>query len=123
MLGLVWLAGFLAGLRVYPHAVGPDRLRIRFGALREYRIRPADVTAVYRQQRSRDIPGMTAVLDGDLVVPVMNETTVVVELAPGSSVGTSLNETVDLRRVYFAADDPAAAVRAIAVSMPSAPER
>lgn len=123
VLGLVWLAGFLAGLRVYPHAVGPDRLRIRFGALREYRIRPADVTAVYRQ-RSWDISGMTAVLDGDLVVPVMNGTTVVVELAPGSSVGMSrLDETVDVRRVYFAADDPAAAVRAIAVSMPSAPER
>lgn len=67
VLGLVWLAGFLAGLRVYPHAVGPDRLRIRFGALREYRIRPADVTAVYSQQRSWDISGMTAVLDGDLV--------------------------------------------------------
>ncbi len=124
VLGLVWLAGFLAGLRVYPHAVGPDRLRIRFGALREYRIRPADVTAVYRQQRSWDISGMTAVLDGDLVVPVTNGTTVVVELAPGISVGTSrLDETVDVRRVYFAADDPAAAVRAIAVSMPSAPER
>jgi hypothetical protein len=33
--GLLWMVGFLAGLRSYPHLLGPDSLRIRNGAVHD----------------------------------------------------------------------------------------
>ncbi len=118
VLGTLWLAGFLASVHVYPHAVGDEELRIRFAAMRDCRLRLQDVTRVHAQRRSWELAGVTAVVDGDLVVPVMSETTVVVELAPGTSVSTSgSGQTVSVRRIFFAADDASAAVQAISRHM------
>ena len=40
--GLVWMVGFLAGLRSYPHLLGSDTLRIRNGAMHDIAV-PLDV--------------------------------------------------------------------------------
>jgi hypothetical protein len=50
--GLLWMVGVLAGLRSYPHLLGPDTLRIRNGALHDIAIPWEAVVRVTTEDRS-----------------------------------------------------------------------
>ena len=50
--GLLWMIGFLAGLRSYPHLLGSDVLRIRNGALHDIAIPWAAISHVTTEDRS-----------------------------------------------------------------------
>lgn len=50
--GLLWMIGFLAGLRSYPHLVGSDVLRIRNGALHDVAIPWTAIAQVTTEDRS-----------------------------------------------------------------------
>jgi hypothetical protein len=50
--GLLWMLGLLAGLRSYPHLLGPDALRIRNGAVHDIAIPWDTVSEVTTQDRS-----------------------------------------------------------------------
>lgn len=50
--GLLWMLGALAGLRSYPHLLGPDTLRIRNGATHDIAIPWEAIAQVTTQDRS-----------------------------------------------------------------------
>lgn len=49
--GLLWMLGLLAGLRSYPHLLGPDTLRIRNGALHDIAVPWEVIAQVTTQDR------------------------------------------------------------------------
>jgi hypothetical protein len=48
--GLLWMIGYLASLKVFPHLVGPDGLRVRSGTSADIAI-PWEAVAAVRQRR------------------------------------------------------------------------
>jgi hypothetical protein len=50
--GLLWMLGVLAGLRSYPHLLGPDTLRIRNGALHDIAVPWKTIARASNQDRS-----------------------------------------------------------------------
>lgn len=50
--GLLWMLGALAGLRVYPHLLGSDALRIRNGAMHDIAVPWDAIARVTTQDRS-----------------------------------------------------------------------
>lgn len=50
--GLLWMVGLLAGLRSYPHLLGPDTLRIRNGAMHDIAVPWASIEKVTTEDRS-----------------------------------------------------------------------
>jgi len=72
--GLLWMFGYLASVIVHPHLLGPDEMRVRYGASVDIRIPWGDVAAV-RARRG-----------GAGSVAVMNRTNVEVALKRGESV-------------------------------------
>ena len=52
--GLVWMLGFLFGMLVRPHSVGPDGIRVRYGSEVDIPIGLHDVDSVaYRKQAAQ----------------------------------------------------------------------
>ena len=111
--GLLWMLGMLASLRVHPHLVSEEQLRVRYGALTDVRV-PWDAVAQVRRDR-RDHPGgiRSVFLDDDrLAVAVGAETNVVLTLSRPVEVRTPSTGTVEVREVALLVDDPAAFVTA-----------
>jgi len=109
LVALLQVVGIAAVGVTYPHVVGRDDLVVRDGSVFELRVPLTLVVAVRVAARSHTGRARQLV-DGELVVAVNNRTEVLVILSrPVGAVG----------RVRFLADDPAAAVSAIAAAAPN----
>ncbi|GAB3468840.1 hypothetical protein [Actinophytocola sediminis] len=97
----------------YPHVVGRTELVLRDGATFALRVPLAVVTAV-RVQRRYHTGRARQLVDGELTVAVNNQTDVLVTLSEPIPVAGG-----EATRIRFLADDPAAAVSAIAAAVPS----
>jgi hypothetical protein len=104
---------FALSLGQRPHTLDRDELTLRFTFLREVVVPVADVVAA-RPRTTLDRQRVLEVGDGEVSMSVLGETSIRLELRPGSAVRIG-RETVPADRVAFFADDPrglAAALRA-----------
>ncbi|MBB2743839.1 UNVERIFIED_ORG: hypothetical protein FHR35_003675 [Microbispora rosea subsp. rosea] len=108
-----------------PHTVSPDGLRLRYGRLFSLDV-PAELIASARIDRRYDEKRLVGVADGELALAVSSQTNIVVELREPIEVPrprrpwmTAVRSAAAVRRVRFFADDPAAAVRAVAALAPA----
>ena len=109
--GLLMVLGMTAANVVRPHVVSDDELRLRSGAWAQARI-PLHAVATVAARRRHSEGGGALLVEGALVIGVCGGTDVDVHLHEPTRLTTSRGEvTVDV--VRFAADDPAAAVRAL----------
>jgi hypothetical protein len=72
--GLLWMVGYLASVIVHPHLVGPDGVRVRYGATTDIPIAWSDVASVRVRRGGAD------------GVAVMNRTNVEVALKQAENV-------------------------------------
>ncbi|MFI5898268.1 hypothetical protein ACIA5D_50135 [Actinoplanes sp. NPDC051513] len=79
--GLFWMFGLLATMRVYPHLLGPDGLRIRNSLILDLPIPWDDVRDIRSRGRSLPPGGKTQFEDGVLSFGLASGTTVDVVLA------------------------------------------
>jgi hypothetical protein len=112
--GLIWMVGFLASLKVYPHLLSESILRIRHGATVDIVI-PLDAIASIRAQR-RDLPSSIRTLQfretktgTDLQVGVSGEINVHAVLRHPLTVPTPKGDR-EITEVSFWVDDPHAFV-------------
>lgn len=117
--GLVWMLGALAGLRVHPHLLTADALRVRNGALTEVVVPWAAVAAAHRVDL--DLPSSVWTLQPEetpggthLRVGVSGRANVTVDLREPLLVRPARNKELTVVRVSFWVDEPRDAVRAIA---------
>lgn len=109
-LAVLQLVSSAAALVVHPHVVGRDGLLVRDGRRFAVRVPPDAIATVRVEWRSHT--GRAHRVDGDeLVVAVGNQTDVLVELSRPVRVRRPDGEVT---RIRFRADDPRAAVAAIA---------
>ena len=94
--GVLWMVGYLAGMRVFRHLIDEQGMRIRYGTHVDLRI-PWDAVAGVTAQRGRfDARGL-CVEDGVAHVPVLKQT----------RVSVALNRPIEeAGEVRFYADDP-----------------
>lgn len=112
--GLIWMVGFLASLKVYPHLLGASTLRVRHGASVDITI-PWDSIASVAARR-RDLPSSIRTLQPretksgtDLQVGVSGEINVHAVLRHPLTVPTPKG-TQDITELSFWVDDPRAFV-------------
>jgi hypothetical protein len=107
--GLLWMIGFLASMKVFPHLVDGDGLRVRYGTTADFTV-PWDAVASVSARR-RSVPGRPRIRveEGALSVAVMNQTRVDVVLHRPATfeLRDGTREVTELR-LY--ADDPRAFV-------------
>lgn len=108
---VVAVLGVWAGLRRYPHVVGPDALVLRAGPHVAVRVPRDSITRVRRE--SRHEPALVRVVDGTLHLPVHGSTSLLVELDRPVVAALSWGRTAPVTRVAFAADRPDAVVQAL----------
>lgn len=112
--GLVWMLGYFASLRVYPHLVSETALTVRSGALIRVELQWDAVESVKRSQR--DIEGRSArVEDETLLLPINGQANVLVTLRSERDLLLS-RRTVSARRVALWADDPKDLLAAVPAS-------
>lgn len=112
--GLLWMLGYMAGLRVYPHLLDDQVLRVRNGARIDVPI-PLEAIASIKATR-RDLPSSMRSLqpretpDGtDLQVGVSGQVNVHVVLRRPLTVPTP-KEPMEITEISFLVDDPRAFV-------------
>ena len=114
--GLLWMLGLLAAMKVHPHLIGPDGLRIRYGTFVDLRIPWDDVADVRLLRASVPSRKSLHVEDGGSTavasVPVMRMTRVAVRLRIPLTVPFD-GGTRAVREIRLHADDPAAYVEAV----------
>jgi hypothetical protein len=111
---LVWMSGLALSVRQHPHVVRDGALLLRFGHLRTTVVPLAG--AVRARARTENGHRRNVDRDGDtLVVSVMGETSVELTIDPPVPVAAR-GTRAPVARVLFFADDPRAAVRALAAS-------
>lgn len=110
--GLLWMAGLLASLRVFPHLVDDGGLRVRYGTTVDIRV-PWEAVAAVRTRRGRLPSGKTVQVEpgGALRVAVLKQTRVEVALH-GPTTLRLPDGTAQVTEVHFYADDPGAVVAA-----------
>ena len=107
--GLLWMVAFALALGQRPHTLDADELVLRFAHLREAAVRVADVVAA-TASTTVDHRRNLEQTDGLLALSVLGETSVQLQLRPGSTVRLERAE-VPAERVAFFTDDPRRAVR------------
>jgi hypothetical protein len=112
--GLIWMVGFLASLKVYPHLLSDATLRVRHGATVDIAI-PLDAIASIVAQR-RDLPSSIRTLQFretksgiDLQVGVSGEVNVHAVLRHPMTVPTPKGDK-EISELSFWVDDPRAFV-------------
>ncbi|MGW8985631.1 hypothetical protein ACWGQ9_23585 [Streptomyces parvus] len=120
--GIVIILALHAAAVTRPHLVEADgSLRLRYGALFDLRV-PADAIASARVERRFPDGGLVRVdEDGTLDLAVGSQTTVTVELTGPVEFVRPLGRRGSARTLRFHADDPRAAVAALAAPGRAAP--
>jgi hypothetical protein len=113
--GLIWMIGFLASIKVHPHLVGADALRVRHGSSVDIAV-PWELIASIVAQR-RDLPSSIRTLRFDetkngaaLQVAVSDQVNVRVALNDSLTVPTRKGDRA-ITELSFWADDPNTLVR------------
>ena len=116
--GLGWMLGALAGLRIYPHLLTADSLRVRNGALTEVVVPWSAVSSA--RTVDLDLPSSIWTLQPEetpngthLRVGVSGRANVTIDLGRPMRVRPTRNRELTVTRVSFWADDPRAVVRTI----------
>jgi hypothetical protein len=113
--GLLWMLGLLAAMRVYPHTVDAEGLRVRSGFSVDVRV-PWEAIAAVRVRR-RSVEGSRTVVvaeEGErraVSVTVVSSTQVDVELRTPLVLPLARTGGRPVTELRLAADDPAALVR------------
>ncbi|MFI5912012.1 hypothetical protein [Dactylosporangium sp. NPDC051541] len=115
LLALSMIAAFVTR----PHVVAAAEVRVRSGALFDLRI-PADRIAAARRVRAYNERGTIRVDDDVLTVAVSSQVNIVLELTAPVTAVRPLGRECEVRTVRCFADDPAAAIAAIAERVPAA---
>ena len=116
--GLLWMVGLLASMKVFPHLVGPDALRVRYGANLDVGVPWEAVASVGAARGSVDSGRSVVVEDGVASVPVMKQTRVEVKLREPTTLALPDGpEEVTALRLY--ADDPRGFVAAARACVPA----
>ena len=112
--GLIWMIGFLASIKVHPHLVGADSLRVRHGSSVDIAV-PWDSIASIVVQR-RDLPSSIRTLrfgetknGTDLQVAVSDQVNVHAVVKDSMTVPTRKGDR-EITELSFWADDPKALV-------------
>ncbi|MEU8192900.1 hypothetical protein AB0C10_03865 [Microbispora amethystogenes] len=105
VIGLLWLAGFLAALHVYPHAIGPRRLRLRFASFYDVSVPVTMIKSIRVERSSKGLLRSAEVVGGTLVMEVSSSTNLVIELT-GTHVVKLRGREYPITRVRCHADDP-----------------
>ncbi|WP_169949550.1 hypothetical protein [Microbispora sp. H11081] len=111
--------GLMVGCARRPHTIGPDALRLRYGRMFSLDV-PADLVVSARIDRRYDERRLLRLSDGELVIAVSSQTNLVVDLREPIEVSLprrpwqAVRPATAVRRLRFFADDPAAALRALA---------
>lgn len=111
--GLLWMLGYYGSLKVYPHTVGPDGVRVRYSATVRVLV-PWDAVAAVEMHRRDGLPRKIDVDPADpgtLAIAVGHETNVRVRLTRPVEVAT-LARTFPAERLDVYVDDPRAFVAA-----------
>lgn len=108
--GLVWMVGLLASLYVYPHLLGRDRLRVRYGASHDIEL-PWDAVASV-STKHQDLDSTVWTLQPDeteegthLRVGVSGQVNVHARLHRPTTVSTAKGD-LEIVQLSFFADDP-----------------
>jgi hypothetical protein len=99
--GLLWMIGLLASVKVFPHLLDPDGLRVRYGAHVDVFVPWEAVASVAAKRRSVESGRSLQVEDGVATVPVMKQTRVDVALREPVRVGEH-----EVREVRLYVDAP-----------------
>jgi hypothetical protein len=99
--GLLWMIGLLASMKVFPHLLEADGLRVRFGAHVSVLVPWEAVESVAARRRSVESGRSLQVEDGVATVPVMKQTRVDVALREPVRVGED-----EVREVRLYVDAP-----------------
>jgi hypothetical protein len=100
--GVLWMIGYLAGMRVFRHLIDEEGLRIRQGPTVDFRI-PWDAVADVRARRDRFQGRSFQVVDGVAYVPVLNQTRVSVKLSRPVEGAEEVRFYADDARAFVAA--------------------
>lgn len=108
--GLVWMIGLLASLKVYPHLIGDDALRVRHGASVDIAVPWTDISSVAVHRR--DLPSSARTLQPsesehgtDLAVAVSGQVNVQLLLRTPITVPTGKGD-LEVTRLGFLTDEP-----------------
>ncbi len=102
--GLLWMIGLLAALRVHPHIVDDDGIRIRYGFMVDVTVPWHAIASVRSRGRSVETaPGL-------LNIPVAKQTTVDIILREPLALDPRRTDGQPVSEVRLFADDPAALV-------------
>lgn len=114
--GLLWMVGFLASMKVFPHLLDAAGLRIRYGASADIRIPQEAIASVTGRRRSVDSRRSVHVERGTdetvLDIAVVKQTNVDVVLNRPTAVAL-LDSTEELTEARLYVDDPRAFVAAV----------
>ena len=107
--GLLWMIGFLASMRVYPHLVDDSGLRIRHGTRLDVELRWSDVEAVRAARGSAPSNALVHLEDGErgtiATVAVLKLTRVAVRLRRPVALALPDGPT-PVAEIRFYVDDP-----------------
>lgn len=78
--GLLWMLGYIAALRIYPHLVGDEDLRVRYGTTAEVRIPWTAVSAVSLERDRVDSNRAVVLDDGVARMAILKQTRIRVDL-------------------------------------------
>ncbi len=109
--GLLFALGFLAGITVHPHVVGPSGVRVRSARAVDVLLPRMSVARVRQVRRSRDGKSVQ-VENGVLYLPVGNQTNVEITLDGPVEAEVPGHGVVALTTVHLYADDAAGFARA-----------
>jgi hypothetical protein len=104
--GLFWMFGLLATMRVYPHLVGDEGIRIRNSITMDLPIAWGDVRAVRSRGRSLPPEGKTQFEDGVLSFGMAGGTTVDIVLERPLTLPVEKTRGEPVTEIRFHADTP-----------------
>lgn len=113
--GLLWMLGLLASLKIHPHVVGDNGIRVRMGAGVDFTVPWPDIDTVSKRYRS--MPSSKSVQIEDehgrrvLHIVVGSQTSLDVKLRRPVTVALPKGESEPVEELRLYADDPDAFVR------------
>jgi len=114
--GLTWMVGYMAGLRMYPHVVSDEGLRVRAGPLRQFEVPWPLVADVRVDKRNYVEDRGLQFFDEDagrvMALVMSNQTSVTVTLTRPVTIRGRRGRDEEVAEIRFWADDPQALARA-----------